>query len=103
MLRLHNYVFLQKLNKVGSNPRLGCAKVSKSKTYGFDIWQFLNMIHPLKEKYELRGNIDKNIVIQEAKDYDHHEMSYLSFIIANVYNLIRFPYMGHSIEIWGKK
>ena len=29
MLRLHNYVFLQKLNKVGSNPRLGCAKVSQ--------------------------------------------------------------------------
>lgn len=77
--------------------------IMKSKTYGFDIWQFLNMINPLEEKYELRSKIDKNTVFQEMKNYDDHEISLLSFIIANVYNLVRFPYMGHSIEIWGKK
>ena len=29
MLSLHNYGFLQKLNELGSNARLSCAKVSQ--------------------------------------------------------------------------
>jgi len=32
MLSLHNYGFLQKLNELGSNARLSCAKVSVFKS-----------------------------------------------------------------------
>ena len=60
MLRLHNYVFLQKLNKVGSNPRLGCAKVS---VYFDSNITLDSEVSVIKEKYmtEFQRIIGANI------------------------------------------